>query len=120
MNAATRPKVILWYQVYCWILATVYLLVVLAGIIILMAPAGTLEMEELEKRITAGVCIALGLPFAVASILPLLFEPRPWLWVYGIVLIATGFTSCCFWPICIPLLVFWIKADVQRYFGKDV
>ena len=83
------------------------------------AGVGPLEMEELEKRITAGVCIALGLPFAVASILPLLFEPRPWLWVYGIVLLATGFTSCCFWPICIPLLVFWIKPDVQRYFGKD-
>ena len=70
MNAVTRPKAILWYQVYCWILAAVYLLVVLAGIIILMVPAGALEMEELEKRIAAGVCIALGLPFAVASILP--------------------------------------------------
>jgi hypothetical protein len=55
-----RPKAILWYQVYCWILASAYLLVVLAGIIILMAPAGTLEMEELEKRITAGVCIRPG------------------------------------------------------------
>ncbi|MGA7393947.1 MAG: hypothetical protein WBW78_14925 [Terrimicrobiaceae bacterium] len=42
----------------------------LAGIIILMVPAGTLEMEELEKRIAAGVCIALGVPFAVAQYSP--------------------------------------------------
>jgi MFS family permease len=97
-----------------------YLLVVLAGTILLMVPADTLEMEELEKRIAAGVCIVLGLPFAVASVLPFFFAPRPWLWVYGIVLIAIGFTSCCFWPICIPLLISWIKPDVQRFFGKDV
>jgi hypothetical protein len=120
VNPTTRPKAIVWYQVYCSILAIMYLLVLLAGIILLLVPATTLEMEEFEKLITAGICILLGLPLAAASILPLLVKPRPWLWIYGIVLIATGFTSCCFWPICIPLLVFWIKPDVQRYFGKNV
>ena len=113
-----RPKAILWYQIYCWILAIMYLLVALAGVALLLLPASALEMTEAEKFIAAGVCIALGLPFTAASILPMLFHPKPWLWVYGIVLIALGLTSCCFWPICIPLLIFWIKPDVQSYFGK--
>ncbi len=115
----TRPKVITWYNIYLWTLALMYVLVALAGVVLFLTPATQLGIEEMEKMIIASVCLAMGAPLAVASLLPFAFHTKPWLWVYGIVMIAIGLTSCCFWPVCIPLLVAWIKPDVQRYFGKD-
>ncbi len=114
-----KPKAVFWYQIYCGTLAAVYLVVAAAGAVLLALPAASLEMQEAEKFITAGICLAVSLPLLAASLLPFCFHPRPWLWVYGIVLIAVGFTSCCFWPICIPLLVYWLKPDVQGYFGRN-
>lgn len=114
-----RPKVIFWYNLYLWLLAILYVLVAGCGMVLLFLPATALEMKEPEKIVSAVVCFAVGLPFAAASLLPFAFYPKPWLWVYGIVMIAIGLTSCCFWPICIPLLIYWIKPDVQRHFGRN-
>jgi len=115
----TRPKVLLWYTIYLWILAVMYIVVAGIGLLLFFLPAKELEMEELEKLIVAGVCVGMSVPLAAASLLPLAFHPRPWLWIYGLVMIALGLTSCCFWPICIPLLIFWLKPEVQRHYGRN-
>jgi hypothetical protein len=47
------------------------------------------------------------------------FLPRkPWAWIAHLVLIAIGLTSCCTIPASIPLLVLWLKPDVQAWFGR--
>jgi hypothetical protein len=33
------------------------------------------------------------------------------------VIICLGMTSACFLPVCIPLLIFWIKPETKLYFG---
>ncbi len=114
------PNVVFWYNVYLWILAIMYVVLACAGIALLLLPAEILDMEKSESTLPAIICIAVAVPLAIASLLPFAFQPKPWLWIYGIVMIAIGLTSCCFWPICIPLLVFWIKRDVQIYFGRSV
>jgi hypothetical protein len=40
------------------------------------------------------------------------------LWVYDLVVICVGMTSFCCMPVCIPLLIFWIKPEVRAYFGR--
>ena len=115
----TRPKVITWYNVYLWTLAVMYALAASAGVALFFVPATQLGMDDTEKIILAFVCLVVSVPLAVASLLPFAVNAKPWLWIYGIVMIAIGLTSCCFWPLCIPLLVAWIKPDVQRYFGRD-
>ncbi len=35
-------------------------------------------------------------------------------WVYGIVLIVIGMTSCVSWPFSIPLIIFWLKPENKR------
>lgn len=30
-------------------------------------------------------------------------------WIYNIVLLGLGLTSCCTWPATIPLMIYWIK-----------
>jgi hypothetical protein len=110
-STTSKPRAFFWYKVYCGLLAAVYFLSIIAGVVML-------TLEDSEKLIAA-ILIVFGVPFLFASLLPLFFQPKPWLWIYGIVLIAVGFTSCCFWPICIPLFIFWLKPDIQRFFGRN-
>ena len=45
----------------------------------------------------------------------LIFLPRkPWVWIYSLIIIGLGMTGCCL-PACIPILIFWIKPEVQIY-----
>ena len=46
----------------------------------------------------------LRLWIAAAIFLP----PRPWVWIYDLVLIAIGFMSCCILPFSVALLIFWL------------
>jgi hypothetical protein len=78
-----------------------------------------LEMPPEAAYITGGLLMLSAGLFFVVCLLPLICRPRPWLWVYDLVVICIGFTSGCFWPICIPLLIFWIKPEVKQYFGKS-
>ena len=61
----------------------------------------------------------MGLLFFAASLVPFLFKPRPWLWVYDLVIICIGFTSLCTLPGCIALLIYWLKLETKAYFGRS-
>ena len=112
------PQAVGWYRLYCGILAALYFVITVVGVLFVVLPSSILEVPEMEKFRTGAACLGLGLPLLVATLLPLCLKPRPWLWIYGIVLIAFGLARCCLWPICIPLLIFWLKPDVKGYFGR--
>lgn len=116
-----RPDVITWYKAYCILMALLYLAV--AGFGLVMMVLGVVAPEAVDtsafELILMGVIyailgIALFVPFVTAVFLP----PRPWVWVYGMVMICIGMTSCCCLPACIPLLIFWIKPDAKNFFGR--
>jgi drug/metabolite transporter (DMT)-like permease len=58
--------------------------------------------------VAAAVCAAFG----IGAVLP----QRRWAWVCGLLLIAFGMTGCCL-PVCIPLLIAWIKPSTREWFG---
>jgi cell division protein FtsW (lipid II flippase) len=115
-----RPGVLTWFTVYCVLMALIYALVAVGGAIILSSPElfeeGPRDPEELKIRAIAMLVVGIALMpvFAIALALP----RRPWVWIYDLVLICVGFLSCCFWPISIPLLIFWIKPDARAWFGR--
>lgn len=107
-----RPAVVIWFKIYCALLALIY-----AGSALACLTLAFYGTEGLVIGVLlAGLCIVL----AVISALPILLPARPWTWVYGVVLIAMGMTSACLLPACIPLLIVWIRPEVKRYFGKVV
>jgi hypothetical protein len=86
-------------------MAALYILVSLFGIVLLVLPAETLQMRPAEKLINGILMTVTYLPLA-AIFLSTSFLPRkPWVWIYDIVLIAIGMTSCCCLPATIPLLI---------------
>lgn len=125
-----RPKVVKWFKVYCWVLAVLYLFVVLAGLlqIILgivfsgdpeyLASCSNEDMPPVVMMIMGGVFLSMGLVLLVLSLMGVFLTPRPWVWVFSLVLICLGMTSACFLPFCIPLLLFWIKPETKDYYGR--
>lgn len=120
-NAGTeKPPVYNWYVVYCIVMAVMYLLVAVVGVFFVINPELMAKTNEdvMALGITGVLYIVLGIilmiPYAIAPFLP----PKSWVWIYGIVMIAIGMTSCCCLPVTIPLLIYWIKPDMKRYFGR--
>jgi hypothetical protein len=69
--------------------------------------------------IAYGAVIAfLGFALAGAFVAALFLPPKPWVWVYHLVLICLGLSSVCCLPVCIPLLIQWLKPDVRTHFGR--
>jgi hypothetical protein len=116
-EAPSQPGVVKWFKVYCGILGFIYFCVAAASLIFFFAPPG--EMDRSEARIMGVVFLAMGLLLFAVCVLPFFVAPRPWVWGYGMGLICLGMTSACFLPVCVPLLIFWIKPEARRYFGKS-
>src|SRR5688572_24126586 len=108
IEQSAKPAVWTWYVVYCVAMAILYLFVIGAGIFLLTVDPTWLEEDALLLRVEGVLFLGLGLVlmviFAIAPFLP----KKPWVWIYGIVLIGLGMTSACCLPATIPLLIFWI------------
>jgi hypothetical protein len=112
------PPVLVWYRVYAALMALVYLLCV-AGGIAMVAFRDVIADESspaIVYLIQGTLLGGMGAVFAVAFIAAFFLPRARWAWVYHIVLIALGMTSCCTIPACVPLLIFFIKPETQEYF----
>jgi hypothetical protein len=114
-------KVWRWFVVYCVLMALLYLFVAAIGVVLLvMGQSGKLPRgrEADELQIQAVVFLIVGLFLIIPYGIGPFAKGKSWGWIYGIILIAIGMTSCCLWPITIPLLIQWIKPEMKRMFGK--
>lgn len=115
-----KPGVVGWYHAYCAAMAFLYLFCIVIGV------AGIVFRNEIADRDSPPELIALlGVMFAVLGVVLMVafaaapfLPPRPWVWIYHLVLIALGMTSACCLFASIPLLLFWIKPETRTYFGR--
>lgn len=114
--AGPPPAVITWQIVYVVAMALLYVLVAILGIVLLVysdtIAADDPTTDPMEFRIMGGVYAVLGFGLMLLFIGGIFLRRGMVGWVYNLVLIVLGLTSCCTWPATIPLLIFWIK-------GKD-
>jgi len=111
------PRVVWWFRVYCGFLAFIYLVLVAFSLFLLFGELPESETPEDEARFMGGIFLFLGIILFVACLIPHFFSPRPWLWIYDLVIIGLGMTSACFLPVCVPLLIYWLKPETKAYFG---
>ena len=112
-------KTFFWYRIYCGFMSALYLLVSgLGAFLVIFALMNPENVESTEQLITGAIYLAVGVVLLIVFALGLLLPRKPYHWIYGIVLIALGLTSCCLWPATIPLLIFWIKSETQAYLGR--
>lgn len=122
-RSAGRPPAVGWFLVYAGILLVLYLMVAALSIVFFSIDSAELDKElELPRgggRMMGVVFLVMGLGLAGVCAVPFLVEPRGWVWTYDLVVICLGLTSACFWPICIPLLIYWLNPETKAYFGKS-
>lgn len=112
------PSVLTWYKAYCIAMAVMYLAVSLFAMWYLREADVLPEGPDAPPPAGLWMMLVLSLGLMAVFAAPLAFPPRPWVWVYGIVMIAIGMTSACCLPATIPLLIFWIKPQIKQYFGR--
>jgi hypothetical protein len=130
-----RPGVVLAFRIWCGLFVAIYLgmcafeLLVARGSV--ESSFGLLEdfasrhdknlRDSLiaEKRAEApgfaAFVFAIAVGYGVAAAIPC----KPWAWVFGIVVLATTvFPFVVTAAGMVPLLVYWGRPEVKRYFGR--
>lgn len=117
-----EPPVLRWYRVYLGGMSAIYLgCVVLGGLLLWFREeiAGWPPRDEPWTIAVYGlVLVVMGLVLHTLCFAAFFLPRRPWAWIVHLVLIALGLTSCCTIPVSVPLLVSWIRPDVQAWFGR--
>jgi uncharacterized paraquat-inducible protein A len=113
------PPVFNWFIAYSLSMAFLYLVAAVMGIIIMFAEPSS-ERDAEEAKLTGIVMLIVGLMCFVPYVSTPFLGRQSWVWVFNLVLICIGLSSACCLPACIPLLIFWVKPEVRRYYGKDL
>lgn len=118
LNAAT-PSAYKWFVVYCVLMALLYLTTAVMGIVFMFIEPDR-EMSAAEAKIMGSLFLIVGLGFLVPYALAPFLPRKSWVWVFGLVLICIGLTSACCLPVCIPLLIYWLKPEMKAFYGRNL
>lgn len=112
-------KTFFWYKVYLAVIGGLYFLFSVLGIV-MATFASRIPDQNPEQALITGIAYAVvGAVFFLLYMVALALPPKPYNWIVGIVMIAIGMTSCCLWPAVIPLLIYWVKPETRKFFGRD-
>lgn len=130
MNGLIQPKVVVWFKVYCWLWTVLGLAAILLVLYPHFSSSETYDINMVlvdfdSSWVEIGVMSLLeilimgfGLAMLAVTLPGICLKPRPWVWVYNLMLICFGITTGWFVPLCIPLLLFWVKKGTKAYYGR--
>ncbi len=117
-----RPKVLSWYVAYCVFLSLTGIFFIITGILVSQTdPVHLAELREDVDIFPLPFYLGLGILSLIMSVLGIFMprKPRFWKWIYGLVLICIAMPSCCYLPVTIPLLIFWVQSETREYFKQS-
>jgi hypothetical protein len=116
---APKPSVVTWYQVYCGAMMALYIAVAIGGTALFLNIDNLPEIngeDRIALQIQSVVYVVIAIPLTIFFLIGLMVPRKRWGWIYAIVAIGLGLTSCCTWPATIPLLIYWLKPETKAYF----
>ncbi|MCS6901226.1 MAG: hypothetical protein RMJ98_16440 [Myxococcales bacterium] len=106
-----EPQVILYFRLYAGFVSFSGLGSALFGVYMMVRDRAS---NDFLSWVVISVIGTLGF---FSHLLGVLSPRRPWMHVVGIVLLGVGlFLSCLSWIVNIPLLLYWLKPEVKRWF----
>jgi hypothetical protein len=119
MMQSEYPKVLFWFKVYLSVLSLMYAVCIALGVCFVFFQEFSARITDEENLVVEGwLLLIAGVVLLAATLLPFFLKPKPWVWVYNLVIICLGMTSSCLVIACIPLLIFWVKPELKKYFGR--
>jgi hypothetical protein len=116
------PGAVKWYRIYAGAMSALYVLLAAIGIFLVVLSG----RPEIQSQPETAQFFVLGIVYAIMGVILAgvvvagAFVPlKPWAWIYAIVLIGLGCTSCACLPATIPLLIAWVKPEVKVAFGRQ-
>lgn len=119
MSDPTAPRVVSWQRLYCAAMTALYLALVLGCLLAAIFRERMADAQTSPGEVLFGAAFVGAISLACAAVYAAgLFLPRRrWAWLYHLALIGIGMTSCACLPFALPLLIFWIRPEVQAYYG---
>jgi hypothetical protein len=133
-DAARPPSVVFWYRLYCGVNAFLELSAAACGGLFcvfrqpladfyqnpdLRAAALFVDPSDPHVFLVLGVLfLAEGLVMGVIFLATFFLPRKPWAWVCHLIILALGLTGCDI-VFCLPLMIYWLRADNRSYFGCD-
>ena len=113
-----NPAVKIYQRIYVILMFLMYAVLfalVIAALFNQETVSRQFAVEPIELIINLLVFGSLSAALAMVFMLGLFWHRGVGGWIYNLILICIGLTSCCTWPMTIPLLLFWIKHkdDIQ-------
>ena len=118
VSSEAPPAVVTWFKVYTGFMTGLYVLCTLAGPLVMFASTKVGGDEKVGFMIQGAVLMIVGVPLAIAFVLPFFLGRKPWVWIYNLVLICIGMMSCCILPASVALLIYWIKPEAKSWFCR--
>ena len=122
-----RPAVVIWYKIYCALMAIGYFLFTLYVAFLIWFPKDQIASQgQIAKKIIFALeytwgGLLVGTIIVTFFFIAALFLPRrSWVWIYGIVAISIGLLNCCCFPLSIPVFIFWFRPETKQYFGYGI
>lgn len=118
-GAQEPPPAIRWFRVYCGGMIALYLLCTVGGVVFwYFAPELARDDSPEWMNRFMGIAIAVWCAIlAAAYAIPFFLSRTKGAWIYSIVLIGFGFTSCLTLVPAIFLLLAWLKPELQAQYG---
>ncbi len=114
------PSVVFWFKLYAAALALWNLLFVPVGLILFVLAMSVGEDAAIAALLFPSLILAaLAFLFATLFVLPIILKPRPWVWIYSLVIIVVTMPGLCCFPFAILLLIFWIGEDNRFFYGMS-
>jgi hypothetical protein len=108
-----EPRVVYWLRGYARLMSFIGA----AFILILLFALSRVQQMLPDMEIQGAMLGCLGGTLLAVHVPVLFFKRKSWVWIYDLVVICLGLSSC-FVFICVPLLIYWIKPEVKKYFGR--
>ncbi len=117
VDTGTADKAYKWFVVYVVAMVVLYLICSVGGAFALFYDFDVTDTESTSIKLNGFIFMVFGLAMLAVYAVGLFLPRRSWGWVYGLVLICLGLTSCITWPITIPLIIQWLKPGMKARFG---
>ncbi len=115
-----KPRTVVWFRRYAYARLVLDLCFAALGVAAMAADRSLADWEHDADYyfILGAVFFAGGVILGLADMAAIRLAPDPQLWVVGLVLICLGLAHPCCLPVCVPLLIGWIKPETQEYYGR--